>query len=1568
MMNQAEASVSKSVSSVGSTTQDATNLNQGKTVFVDTIFPLYDQMMQKTRFPAWFLSIVAVYMLMQVLSIGFWIYAPPFERATGKWRNLYNTLVEIFVFQDPLDFYGFHPKNIYLCGGVALFSLIWIIAMIYYNEKKYMIPTILLYISSIIIDIIDPCLITPAVFTMCHGITGLYRHFDAELIAEVTIGCITYIVFVTIFYTSMVLKSRSVVLTNLTFPLFDASSITTWVLITSFGCILSAIFEIFDDWIYTVLGVIHLLVTLYVCYRLSFIPFYEVWRNSICLAIGITTCALDLNFFILYAFSKLSFNYTVFVLVGTLLVSYILMTVYFTKKVARIQKNLMRQPDVTNASEYLHSLKIDKNQQTAMMYIVVGLARLGEYFVDGSLTDFIINSGTMESSISILLQVVTFFPSESRKMDILYKKLLTKRKLSFSDRFLVYQVYRIKTRRLISDTKDTLEMFNKLRAKNDECKSIIRGFWDMQQADVSFLSSLSIKLSDLNSFFKYAISNIPNNLRITTEYADFLAECMTDFDKAIVQSVRAELIGNGRNFNVDISFRSVVNKFPHYLKDKILDTKGRRIGQHYKDSEKSKSLSSSTSNSNSNENMNDGSQFSLDFELQESVSNKLIRDSKVRLAFHHGIMGMKPIQSYLILGSATLLLVSCLVVIIGFYVYFRDSIYYRETAYYDIRSTGYSLFYTYLGNYYALSQWSKMTGRKLENNDILGNISIDKTTTKPVLPENMSNPQKIQVTVQSAKNSMVTLFDSLAELANEFNAYDIGTNLLRQESKLMVCKDGAPYKSIPATVKDQIIMMNFFQSQFSGDFAMGNKINNIYASNDWCQVLINSFILSENSAMSLESILEFSLRQARGNTKNFKLWCIIGAINIFFWSAVPAVIIIQSYNFMTNKTIKMLLALPQSIKEDAKKPLLLTANHDETIHIGKKNENSQVMDTIGKVFFFFLFTEIALYCVMCWQSWKFNDELSMMYDWYYYSCVRVIAATEIGNNVMNLIFINESMPQKIVSIKDLRDQVIEDLNDFIEADRILLDGDHDTKKITGWDEAYDKMQLQEVCSLGRDPKTIHDMYACAGIEHQIIIFKNMVTDILNNPGKYHGAIDDEVSMNIAHLLQFHFYPRVIAATVRMRDMINERFAAGVKTTLIYLVACLIVSMILFVLPWLFRYFVNENFNVLLMSFKHISPQAIIDTSEIMNFFMHGQKTSSKEEMTLSKSIVMDASECIIITNQNAIIDIINNAVTANLSLTPDQMLGQHIANFVSDKEQQKLNQQIDLMVSGQGSTVWQDHLLLINDTAQPIPFAVTMIGVKDEMNQVTSIVFILTNETEEIKKHAEAEAAKAKSEKLLYQILPKDIVVRLNRGETDISFTIPSASIFFIDIVKFSLYASTLTPSEIMTNLSTVFATFDSIVAHYPSITKIKLIGDVYMAASGLFETEPTTKHAEDAVRCCIQCQKSMEEINMRLNASLEIRIGVNSGGPLIGGVLGSDKPTFDIIGDPINVAARLQSTDVPGNVQISETTKEMIENLDFEIEQRGEIYLKGKGKQVTYFVSKRDKVDSEGSFALSFQ
>jgi class 3 adenylate cyclase len=160
-----------------------------------------------------------------------------------------------------------------------------------------------------------------------------------------------------------------------------------------------------------------------------------------------------------------------------------------------------------------------------------------------------------------------------------------------------------------------------------------------------------------------------------------------------------------------------------------------------------------------------------------------------------------------------------------------------------------------------------------------------------------------------------------------------------------------------------------------------------------------------------------------------------------------------------------------------------------------------------------------------------------------------------------------------------------------------------------------------------------------------------------------------------------------------------------------------------------------------------------------------------------------------------------------------------------------------------------------------------------------------------------------------------------------------------------------------MKNLGEVFTAYDKLLPRYPLVLKIKLIGDDYMAAAGLFSTEnDPVAHANQALQFELDCLEAIEDLNEQLNASLQVRIGTNTDGPLIAGVLGTDKPLFDIIGDPINVAARLQTSDIPGLIQISQATYDKVAGGPYRIELRGFVELKGKGKQQTYLVYPRER------------
>jgi len=213
---------------------------------------------------------------------------------------------------------------------------------------------------------------------------------------------------------------------------------------------------------------------------------------------------------------------------------------------------------------------------------------------------------------------------------------------------------------------------------------------------------------------------------------------------------------------------------------------------------------------------------------------------------------------------------------------------------------------------------------------------------------------------------------------------------------------------------------------------------------------------------------------------------------------------------------------------------------------------------------------------------------------------------------------------------------------------------------------------------------------------------------------------------------------------------------------------------------------------------------------------------------------------------------------------------------------------------------------------------------------------------------------KMKSDALLASILPASMVKRVQSGEKNISFAIQSVSIVFIDIVSFTPWCSSVPASVVMRTLNALFKKFDTLISMYPTMTKIKCIGDCYMAAGGVFlDVNQPAIHAKEAVSFGLDTIDSILEINQELNQSLEIRVGIATGGPIIGGVLGVGKPTFEILGPAINMAQQMEHNGIPMKVHISRSVYELIYGEVFEIKERGKIDIKG-GSAITYLVTRQ--------------
>jgi len=226
---------------------------------------------------------------------------------------------------------------------------------------------------------------------------------------------------------------------------------------------------------------------------------------------------------------------------------------------------------------------------------------------------------------------------------------------------------------------------------------------------------------------------------------------------------------------------------------------------------------------------------------------------------------------------------------------------------------------------------------------------------------------------------------------------------------------------------------------------------------------------------------------------------------------------------------------------------------------------------------------------------------------------------------------------------------------------------------------------------------------------------------------------------------------------------------------------------------------------------------------------------------------------------------------------------------------------------------------------------------------------------------AELRVEQDRAENLLLNILPRSIADRLKADTSTIADQFAAASILFADVVDFTPFAERLRPAEVVEILDDLFSHFDLLADRY-EVEKIKTIGDAYMAAAGV----PTarTDHARVMALMAIDMREAMRSQDAVGHLGLELRIGINSG-PVVAGVIGRKRFLYDLWGDAVNMASRMESHGTPGHIQVTRATYELLKD-EFDLEPRGTVPIKGKGDVETWYLVGRRIMESAEPAAVA--
>ncbi|MDB9527277.1 adenylate/guanylate cyclase domain-containing protein [Oscillatoria sp. CS-180] len=256
--------------------------------------------------------------------------------------------------------------------------------------------------------------------------------------------------------------------------------------------------------------------------------------------------------------------------------------------------------------------------------------------------------------------------------------------------------------------------------------------------------------------------------------------------------------------------------------------------------------------------------------------------------------------------------------------------------------------------------------------------------------------------------------------------------------------------------------------------------------------------------------------------------------------------------------------------------------------------------------------------------------------------------------------------------------------------------------------------------------------------------------------------------------------------------------------------------------------------------------------------------------------------------------------------------------------------------------------------AQPPNFQTQAMKRRDELGEVSKAFYELFERVHrEISDRKQAEMAlkveQEKSEKLLLNILPITIAEQLKMEVGAIASRFEEATILFADIVDFTGLSTQMSPNELVCLLNEVFSAFDCI-AESLGLEKIKTIGDAYMVVGGLPNPQPD--HAQATLEMAIKMQETIQSFKRADGSPFRLRIGINTG-PVVAGVIGIKKFSYDLWGDAVNIASRMESHGIDDRIQVSKSTYDRLKTR-YDFEDRGPIKIKGRGYMQTYILKER--------------
>ncbi|EAY17627.1 hypothetical protein TVAG_235080 [Trichomonas vaginalis G3] len=1512
-----------SFSSSGSTSDEAT---RSKKRLESTIFPLFSEMSRFANIPRFVLHIELFISLLQSAISSLWI------PSSIRWPDaptFFKGLVSIVDFGQTIGGTLSHTIVSAIEAAISIIILgIYIICYFSYAKKRTY-QKWQLYLLRVLLLIILPLILPAVAASSAYSFVDLLDDPTPQAIVFSFVDIIMLFALSLVFYYSNGFTVKSPIVIRNNCGQWNHNLIPFFMFTTLVSTFLSVFVDEFPNWISTILGLCLVASCCYCIYKLTEYPIY---RFECTLIYSATFFFSGIAFLIAIIDTYVKFPWYVILFVPVVLspICAVCYNIYLKKGYIAIKNKLIYKAirlgnDISDSekTEYFETF-VFKNTKDAIRYLHIGLVERCDLLLDFSFIRYIVTNYAEKTILEAVIQIVSFFPSELQLLTSLLVNLSNIRDPSLIEQFLIYQVTKIHLTRQSAVSNDARNHIAVLRNKAQKVTAMVRCFWSsiatVGSKDISMETYHYVHTESMNidSAFGDSTERFPSNASLCEEYATFLVEALGNYHSALRWKSMAASVEIGRKIPKDPCFQSIVNVVPELLFEHCVDINGQFIKKgpdagNNKDANAKNSFSSSGSFSSSS--------MSAGFEAKkEEHPSNFLKDGIIRLALQSALRKghLKMIQSlkyFMFISLITFIVVFIIIFIIVPYIaesslsnVLENQNFARASASFIEMTTG--------AGFLLAKYGSNLSDPKTILYDVDSNVNKYLNTSD--LPSDGIFKQPELWTHRQTLTVVDSLTNVLSSIVQGDSSRDtIVSEYINGSAVLSGFGNDGKTTYVNMSIKDALngVINNVkFGLGISPIQAKENQNNGTFAS-----ILKTAVINGVNLPPFMLKISEMLNDDGYANVKQVRtiIYVLSYALPILLLIVFEAFAGYVIYYFVSD--IHRISATLRTVKPDIIKesvmPIIKSSGEKPLDSGGSLNMHmSESLKTL--IPFVVILYVIASCLVILFSTNIFSelDSFQQVFELYKYSSNRHTYIYHFVNTMISYAMgqINQSVAAEILE---------EDHSIVDNAHKVLMNAG------IGYDDSLDTLQLSANCSnlTSTDP-TRNPMRAvsCQSMDKKvnyiIILMKNRYSRLSANASTV--LSDSEMFTETMYMMYDGLLDQLNSFNDRLADEGSSKASDMILRCRVIIIVGIIIDIAVFIILYMCYSHLTVMFDGVKQLISLLPPRAVLSNKMLLDLVLGEDPHMDDAVMTFGETMIASSSNVILSLTPSLIIESANPAlkqVTGYSSdvinhqpftqLLPDAganntngpLSGEEhtisVSTTVGESEMSLFYKDIERIRTDKDFHSFSRQVVLIGESGEGIPVQCTVIAVRDEQGELTSIIVEAVDRTKILEQKEQARQAKRRAAKMLKGILPLDAYRSIKSGQESV-FTSDSVVVSMISIEGISELISVMQPSAVMSLLHGVYQRLDELRGRFTAVDRLTCDGKSVMCIAGLFthQTDPEAQ-ALQSVSVCLRLRQEIASLNETGGVSLWLTTVCHVGGPVIGSLLEPKNPTFGIAG-----------------------------------------------------------------------